>query len=160
MRQRGGAERAKTVRMFFWKRGVLAAAMAALILSGCSEYESSEELRAQAGTEAQADGEVQAAAEVRTSKQTETGADISGRSQSRTRAALCGSAAPVIRRTPLISWQMFPMAHPFPERVKMQTGQGYSGRGRQDTFLLRIFLRQQNRKKLRFLPAAALRAAP
>ena len=67
MRQRGGAERAKTVRMFFWKRGVLAAAMAALILSGCSEYESSEELRAQAGTEAQADGEVQAAAEVRTS---------------------------------------------------------------------------------------------
>ena len=45
MRQRGGAERAKTVRMFFWKRGVLAAAMAALILSGCSEYESSEELR-------------------------------------------------------------------------------------------------------------------
>ena len=127
MRQRGGAERAKTVRMFFWKRGVLAAAMAALILSGCSEYESSEELRAQAGTEAQADGEVQAAAEV---------------------------------RTPLISWQMFPMAHPFPERVKMQTGQGYSGRGRQDTFLLRIFLRQQNRKKLRFLPAAALRAAP
>lgn len=30
MRQRGGAERAKTVRMFFWKRGVLAAAMAAL----------------------------------------------------------------------------------------------------------------------------------
>ena len=84
MRQRGGAERAKTVRMFFWKRGVLAAAMAALILSGCSEYESSEELRAQAGTEAQADGEVQAAAEVRTSKQTETGADISGRSQSRT----------------------------------------------------------------------------
>ena len=56
MRQRGGAERAKTVRMFFWKRGVLAAAMAALILSGCSEYESSEELRAQAGTEAQADG--------------------------------------------------------------------------------------------------------
>ena len=88
MRQRGGAERAKTVRMFFWKRGVLAAAMAALILSGCSEYESSEELRAQAGTEAQADGEVQAAAEVRTSKQTETGADISGRSQSRTRAAV------------------------------------------------------------------------
>ena len=62
--------------------------MAALILSGCSEYESSEELRAQAGTEAQADGEVQAAAEVRTSKQTETGADISGRSQSRTRAAV------------------------------------------------------------------------
>ena len=88
MRQRGGAERAKTVRMFFWKRGVLAAAMAALILSGCSEYESSEELRAQAGTEAQADGEVQAAAEVRTSKQTETGADISGRSQSRTWAAV------------------------------------------------------------------------
>lgn len=88
MRQRGGAERAKTVRMFFWKRGVLAAAMAALILSGCSEYESSEELRAQASTEAQADGEVQAAAEVRTSKQTETGADISGRSQSRTRAAV------------------------------------------------------------------------
>ena len=88
MRQRGGAERAKTVRMFFWKRGVLAAAMAALILSGCSEYESSEELRAQAGTEAQADGEVQASAEVRTSKQTETGADISGRSQSRTRAAV------------------------------------------------------------------------
>lgn len=88
MRQRGGAERAKTVRMFFWKRGVLAAVMAALILSGCSEYESSEELRAQAGTEAQADGEVQASAEVRTSKQTETGADISGRSQSRTRAAV------------------------------------------------------------------------
>ena len=88
MRQRGGAERAKTVRMFFWKRGVLAVAMAALILSGCSEYESSEELRAQAGTEAQADGEVQAAAEVRPSKQTETGADISGRSQSRTRAAV------------------------------------------------------------------------
>ena len=88
MRQRGGAERAKTVRMFFWKRGVLAAAMAALILSGCSEYESSEELRAQASTEAQADGEVQAAAEVWTSKQTETGADISGRSQSRTRAAV------------------------------------------------------------------------
>jgi hypothetical protein len=27
MRQRGGAERAKTVRMFFWKRGVLAAAI-------------------------------------------------------------------------------------------------------------------------------------
>lgn len=87
MRKRGGAERTKTVRTFFGKKGVLAAAMAALILSGCSEYASSEELRVQAGTEAQADGEVQTAAEVWTSKQTETGADISGRSQSRTQAA-------------------------------------------------------------------------
>lgn len=178
MRQRGGAERAKTVRMFFWKRGVLAAAMAALILSGCSEYESSEELRAQAGTEAQADGEVQAAAEVRTSKQTETGADISGRSQSRTRAAVpefetvsdrvyVNTEGGSVRiRSACDTADASNILANVPDGTSLsRTGKNadwtrIQWEGKTGYISTAYISETAKQKKLRFLPAAALRAAP
>lgn len=88
MRQRGRAKSIKTAQTHFGKKGILAAAMAALLLSGCSEYVSEKELRTQAGTKVQAESGGEAVSGIRISEQTETGADISLRSQSRTRAVM------------------------------------------------------------------------
>lgn len=81
MRQREGEECGKTGRKFP-VRTVFLAALTAIVLSGCSEYAPSEELRAQADEKLQTDTELQMDTGAQTSEQTEAGADIAVRSRS------------------------------------------------------------------------------